>query len=767
MRPLTKRLMILAAALLAARAGLAAKDSTATVSAFKTPPTLDGTIEPGEWDGAVRTTGFQRLNKTLLEPRTGAAWCGYDAERLYIAVVSELPPDGELRTSRKFRDSDVIFDDSIEIWLDPNRDTRQTGEGGRDYYQFIGNAAGTVLDTRFDPDRGAPQLGWNGRWEVANAADPKTGLWVAELSIPFADLGWQGNPAGRSIGVLIARNWKRPWQQTTWFPHKGAFVSWFEYPRIRLTKSQPSVQIAALGDDVLSGALHLQARVVNPGPARKAQVQLAITSSDMPRLDDAKTLDLPANGSATYEYRIPKSRLHARATHELTFVVQAPDGAAQYLNYALQWTQPKGKAWNVRTGPNPDAAVRLAYYPSYGLIRLRVDTAELEKAAENIKQATVTVTSPDGETLLEEAMAWEESPAQQQFEVGDLPDGEYAVSVALEGYKEAFERSFRRIHFVWEGNRLGVTKEVYPPFEPLEVEGDTVKAVLREHVVGGLGLWRSVKSLGRELLAAPIALKTGDGAAIAGEGKFINVVEQKRRGRRIVQEARLTDGHTALYEGRAEAPGARVTTRCTTEFDGCMKIVLDLEPPKQAAPLDRLWLDIPLRDAEAPLWHCCTTGLRRNPAGATPKGEGRVWDSTEFPDGNWYGSFKPYLWLGGEERGLCWFADNDSGWVLDADEKKKTFAPCLSLHRRGGVLTLRVHLVQKPVTLTEPRQIVFGLMASPAKPMPGGWRRVLFSRRYPGYETIGWMGSTYWGTAETMHETYPLGHDFSILDKMQ
>ncbi|MFP4058439.1 MAG: glycoside hydrolase domain-containing protein [Candidatus Brocadiia bacterium] len=759
---------LLLAAALPAAAGTTTSH-TATVSAFAQPPRIDGRIEPGEWDGAVRTTGFQTLRRNLLEARGGAAYCGFSAQRLYIAVVSELPPDGELRTTRKFRDSDVVFDDSIEIWLDPNRDTREQGGDGRDYYQFIGNAAGVILDTRFDPAQGAPELGWNGDWEFRNGIHPEAGVWVAELSLPFADLGWKGQPVGRSIGVLIARNWKRPWSQTTWFPHKGAFVSWFEYPRIHLTEAQPSVQVMGLGENVLSGRLHLQARIVNPGPAREVEVRLAIASSDMPGLSDEKTLELPANAAATYDYRVPKGRLHADATHSLNFVVRAPGAKGDVLNYALKWTQPKGRAWHVRTGPNPEAAVRLATYPSYEFIRLRIDTRELEAEAADSREATVTVTTPQGDRLLQETMTWQEPPAEAEFKVGDLPDGEYRVTVALKGRKEPLERSFQRIHFVWEGNRLGVTNEVYPPFEPLRVEGRTVAVVLRQYTVGGLGLWRSVASQGRELLAGPVALKTGDGRAIEGEGTFINVVEEKRRGREVVRPAALTDGATAVYEGQAEAPGVRIATRCTTDFDGCMKVELTLAPPPgdEAAPLDRLWLEIPLRDAEAPLWHCCTAGLRRNPAGFAPRGEGKVWDSTEFPDGNWYGNFKPYIWLGGEERGVCWFADNDRGWVLDVDEKARSFAPCLSLHRGPGVLALRVHLVQKPITLTEPRQIVFGLMASPAKPMPEGWRRVLFTTRHPGFETIGWMGSTYWGCAETMHETYPLGHDMSILNKMQ
>jgi hypothetical protein len=199
-----------------------------------------------------------------------------------------------------------------------------------------------------------------------------------------------------------------------------------------------------------------------------------------------------------------------------------------------------------------------------------------------------------------------------------------------------------------------------------------------------------------------------------------------------------------------------------------MRVEMTLEPGTGGEELQDLSLVIPVRDEVASLFHVTTTGLRRNPSSRAPEGTGRIWDSRDFPDGEWYGNFHPYLWVGGEERGLCWFADNDRGWVLEVNPNNPAESvPCQELIRQGDTLTVRINLVQKPITLEEPRKIVFGLMASPAKPMPKDWRRWLFNRRYEDYPQVTWMGSTYWGTAETMKETYPLNRDFSILNKMQ
>jgi len=55
----------------------------ATVARFKKPPTVDGRLEPGEWGGALRTTGFQAIfGSTTLDARAGAAYFGFSRDRL-------------------------------------------------------------------------------------------------------------------------------------------------------------------------------------------------------------------------------------------------------------------------------------------------------------------------------------------------------------------------------------------------------------------------------------------------------------------------------------------------------------------------------------------------------------------------------------------------------------------------------------------------------------------------------------------------------------
>jgi hypothetical protein len=382
---------------------------------------------------------------------------------------------------------------------------------------------------------------------------------------------------------------------------------------------------------------------------------------------------------------------------------------------------------------------------------LKLDPRELGQGAENITSGKATLTAPGGKIILTKVLSWKDVPYVQEYTVPDLPDGDYTVTVAFDGWKDPLVRKFTRKHFPWEGNKLGITDKVLPPFTPVVVSGTSVGVVQREYKVNGLGLPDSVRSQGRELLAGPIILKTGDGQTLSGNGKFTRKNQQ-----------------AATFEGKASGPGVSIKTRTTTEYDGCMKVELDLLPSAKPQEVKSMWLEIPIKDSEAPLWHVSTSALRVNPAGTTPEGVGDIWDSRRFADGNWYGNFKPYIWLGGEGRGICWFADNDRGWELNVDQKNPdNSVPCLVLHREKGILTLRVNIIQKPVTITEPRHIVFGLMASPAKPMPSDWRRTNFGYSCEGYGNINWMGAEYWGADHTCPCKYPRNGDMSIIDAMR
>ncbi|MBI3922810.1 MAG: carbohydrate binding domain-containing protein, partial [Armatimonadetes bacterium] len=78
--------------------------------------------------------------------------------------------------------------------------------------------------------------------------------------------------------------------------------------------------------------------------------------------------------------------------------------------------------------------------------------------------------------------------------------------------------------------------------------------------------------------------------------------------------------------------------------------------------------------------------------------------------------FKPLLWLGDDDRGFCWFCESPKGWQVN--DKEST----LRVERQKGATVMRITMMDRPFTLDKEWKVVFGLMATPTRPMPKGWR---------------------------------------------
>lgn len=135
---------------------------------------------------------------------------------LYIAFTC-VDPDVSKIIARNGNTSELIRDDSIEVFLDVNCDRK-------DYFQFIANAKGAywsgyyprpmiegTIQTRPQP--------WDAGATVKTSVSRDPGQWVCEILIPFDRLG--GVPAkGSRWAVNFARNFRgqiEDWQLQTWF----------------------------------------------------------------------------------------------------------------------------------------------------------------------------------------------------------------------------------------------------------------------------------------------------------------------------------------------------------------------------------------------------------------------------------------------------------------------------------------------------------------------------------------------------------------------
>jgi hypothetical protein len=357
-----------------------------------------------------------------------------------------------------------------------------------------------------------------------------------------------------------------------------------------------------------------------------------------------------------------------------------------------------------------------------------------------------------------------------------LNDGDYELKIAVSGSDYIAQRSFHHKNFEWLGNHLGETDKVYAPFTPISVDGNKVELVLRKYDMNGFGLLNQVTSEGVDLLAAPIVLHL---LTEKGEEKW-----QFRDGKWVSKA-----GNKVEYQSVAESEPLQVVTTSSIEYDGCMKVAMTLKPGESQREIKRLWVEIPIKDDQAPLFHYATIpDIRRNYAGATPHGGKITWrnekydtDPPKWPSGAlppvwqaeagsndgqiwscrdirpWQHIFKtdfvPYIWLGGATRGIAWFGDSPKGYKLDSAGVVQR------IERSNGVLSLQIDLINKPGSLSSERNIVFGIQASPTKPMPKDWRANIAVPSLPIGDMVCWGG-------HECADKYPDDEDFKVVEEL-
>ena len=703
-------------------------------------PVIDGVIGEGEWGGAAKIQGFLVHRDATLEPREGHTLVTYDRDNLYLAVSTELPPDGKLVAKVRRDQGRVNRDDALEVWIDPNRFRRESGAGPSDFFQIIINSLGTKLDIRHARDA-VPDSGWELQGHAfANRIDREKNRWEAELAVPWKSLNADfADLDGKEIGLLAARVWNRPYEQSEYSLAKaGAFDQWANHPALILKKDAPLFREEALGKP-FDAEFDYRLSIRNTAAQdRTFIVDASVVSADMPAKTERRRLSVAAGKEERFIFA--PTGYHPGSLNTLAAKVTTADGAVAFQR-DLPVGKPRANTWEI-VGAEENTAFFIAYYPSMNKLGVRLDFTLVENA-DAPTEAKIELRDAAGNTLFADAAAIDGKIHEQYFDMPDLPGGTYAVRAILAGGKTVMEKPFRRIHFPWEGNALGETNEVFAPFEPVRAEGDQVDVVLRAYRMNGFGLFDGVTAKGRELLAAPITLEleTARGK-MEWTAKAVKLVEAKP--------------NLARYEARAESRAVAVNTVSTIEEDGCMKVEMELLPSAAPAEIVNLSVRIPLKDALAPFWHVLIgDSIRGNPAGYAPKGEGMVWDGSKTGNGTMLGTFLPYIWLGGAERGLTWFGNNDKGYAID-DGK-----PAQTLIRENGQLILTVDLVNRPIVIDTPRRIVFGLQATPVKPRIDDWRR-------RGFNLKGVHGGSnaYWTILQAYAGKYPAGRDWSLVDEM-
>jgi hypothetical protein len=713
------------------------------VPLMKNVPKIDGYIDENEWKEAIRFDGFSFDGR--LQPRKTVGFIGAAEDTVYVAILSELPPDGKLITNIKSSTEKIVYDDAVEVWLDP-----YAGKEDGVTYQMLCNSEGyayylTHLRGNIKPEE---IYGWKGNYNIKNGLHD--GFWHCEIEIPVKNLYKVSKTTDREWLINICRDYKRPGGWSAIGEEKYVFTS---VNRIIFNFSGDDgiiVRQKHLKDPYL-GKIDYIVELYNPLNKKiEGKVKILLHRDLMPEVSKTEKFLLNPEEQKYIKFEIEDDTSMKMGLD--TFVTSLDDSKTYFSRkYTFDnWKQPKEK-WSISLGKQKEIPVvnfSFSHYPYLKKMKILADITGSEGKAKIEKLNFVIREEQTKKEIKKITFEKDEFKNWKCEKLIDLPDlnGVYEIAVKAVGEnvpEGEVVRRFERKVFEWEHNDLGKSRKVYPPFTPIKKEGDKIYTVLKEYRINNLGLLSSVITEDQQRINKKEIL-AGD---MGYRGKAGNKEIKSRKGELRYKEV---SEDRVIMESKFKIGDIEVNSVSYLEYDGMLKVDLTLNPCEEQ--IDELILEIPIRNDIAKLMHAMADGIR-SPilTGQIPSGQGLVWDATKIMPSAFPSNFCTYIYLGDEHRGISWFSENDRGWSWD---NKK---PNLQIVREKDVLKLEINLINKPTRITKAQTITFGIMAAPVKPRVEGWRYRWISEKFDLIAT-----DSVWFGYPSCCSVYPLGRDIYL-----
>jgi len=730
------------------------RQATATIPpARPAAPVIDGVIGYEEWFYASRIDGFIDSDTGNLSELPVAMYLCYDEENLYIAVRIERPPMNPTprSTFAAGRQEHIWWqDDAFELVLRPGREEN----GIEHYFAFAGNSVGawSIMGGALEGSGGDTSIPAD--WQYAADISGRT-AWAAELAIPFDQVGDHEPPVPGSVWLIDLMS-----QQVT--PRKQMVDLGLVWNLgMHGYRSPVMPRFVFVGEDGPILRPHGVGRLSNPDKPQttgmrmvfynlsdrpiplEGHVQIFRASADRPAAalslyeawdrvrriraggqDIDPTQEIQAFRSEADLLRELNERFTLVAERQEAFEVpakpaDAAQGAAYFAveqplengEYIVAWRFTKPETGEVIAsqvvpyGVLPGLKVSLRpFFLKYEKLRAEASLANLELLEGDRIAFTLNTAGEDVATeaapvnpLADSVHVYLDSSAVRP-ESGAVVTARLLRADGTEVIANTAEIT-RPEDPEWWPNEIGRSPVVPPPFEPVQADGADAFTLWQRRVqIGPNGLPASIVSRGTELLARPVTLGVGE-------------ADPNWASRRT-----SVDERDAVYEATGVVDGLGLHLQSAWHYDGTGRMDLTVSPGPVPRTLERLVLEVPVREEFARLaYH---QGTRTDPQTATTEtfaGTLEEWFA-RYPEG-----MVPFTWacyLGAEDRGLQWICEADRGWS-NADENA-----VVGLVRGDGAVVLRVNIVDEPVELTEPLRVTFGLTVTPVKDATPG-RQIL------------------------------------------
>ena len=214
------------------------------------PPTIDGKIDPGQWQGAAAITGFPNLNGEMSLPQyLQPVWyLAYDDQNLYLAFHYPVFPKGSLRAAIKGKrdkqaagDAMTMGDDHTEIEIcNTGREKAVSGY----FYKFLTNPWDVVVDQKVRWSIG--QMGYEYDTGAVAKSRFTDDYWEQEIAIPLKDLGTTRiNDGDRWVMQLVSAQ-DPGGSYWTWAP--AGWLAFHKFPEVIFDSQAAAVQFVGVGD---------------------------------------------------------------------------------------------------------------------------------------------------------------------------------------------------------------------------------------------------------------------------------------------------------------------------------------------------------------------------------------------------------------------------------------------------------------------------------------------------------------------------------------
>ena len=717
--------------------------TTARIRADIAPqaPVLDGVISPGEWDHATILNGFSTTGSKgqLLGAKQGNVFILRTKDHLYIAVKTITrndSPGGGLSNNVKQNDTyNIANDDSVEL-------TFHNPQKPDEIKHLLFNPGGYCLDILRTVSTRNQDASWNMKG-LKVASKVETFYWVLEIAVPLKEIS---GTSGK-FRFNVARNWC----DTGNFSTLNRMEKYFQPKEmIEVTLSQKSVivkqdEIGNFDDGNFDAAATLVNRY-----GKDVFFALMLHEYTYPKINGKYQKQHKVHVLKSVTVKPGESKkLSINYTDDsqklLWFSTAALDAQTGQLLFSRLIQGRKslfvGRRPVYASGEFKGGSFTVYDYPGFG------HAAFFLKFKKN-PSPQIIMTSPDGKKTV---FALTKKSGSFYCRAA-VPAAAGVYSFALPDGRKICE--INRKHFEFLNNNIGKEKVILPPFTPIESKNNTVSMIFRSHKLNAFGLWDSVVSKGSELLNGPMYFE------LVSKGKKTTWQFDP------VKTSVHNQGHDAAYTSSAvNSTGIRLGVKGYAEYDGFFKNTYTLENPQKCA-IDRLTLCIPLKDELAPLYHIIANGIRSNPAGYLPKGQGELWNGTQLVRQLHFGQpvmhkqFVPLVWLGGVEKGICYFMDSSFGCKLSNNK------PQVRILRRGKTLVLEADIINETSTSLK-HVFEFGLQATPIKPVQ---KELLpYTRDGRGWKNgLPNLGDFYQirGGIPSQWATMPLGNDYSLYKKV-